>query len=229
VLEVCARFREETARYLRGEAESDQYNQEVIRRAVMDGDDICWRELYTVYHDQVLHWCRQAGARWIDDPEEMVALTWEKFWRCYTPEKLAASPGAGGALRYLKMCARSVVIDAARRRAALQRIDLGATDHADASLSPDESLAEEDARLIFWEIVESCLRDEREHVLVTLMFEVGLRSADVQAARPELFPTVADVYRTTRNILDRLRRNRDLQAWLAEGGLDVAPAIIRCA
>jgi hypothetical protein len=158
-----------------------------------------------------------------------VALTWEKFWRCYTPEKLAASPGAGGALRYLKMCARSVVVDAARRRAALQRIDHDGEDRPDDSLSPDDSLAEEDARMIFWEIVDGCLRDDRERLLVQLMFEIGLRSADVQAARPDLFPTVADVYRTTRNILDRLRRSRDLQAWLAEGGLDVGPSIIQCA
>jgi hypothetical protein len=222
VYEVCARFRDETAQYLRGESESDQYNQEVIRRAVVERDEVCWEQLYGVYHDQVLYWCRQAGARWIDDPEEMVALTWEKFWRCYTPEKFAASPGAGGALRYLKMCARSVVVDAARRRAALQRLGTEGHQHAAAVLAPDEELAGIDARDRFWAIVESCLRDDRERALMRLMFELGLRSADVQACRPELFPTVADVYRTTRNILDRLRRNRDLAVWLGEGGLETA-------
>jgi hypothetical protein len=119
------------------------------------------------------------------------------------------------------MCARSVVVDAARRRAALQRTAHDDQDRAATAPAPDDALADADARQIFWEIVQGCLREERERLLVQLMFELGLRSAEVQAARPDLFPTVADVYRTTRNILDRLRRNRDLQAWLAEGDLDV--------
>jgi hypothetical protein len=36
----------------------------------------------------------------------------------------------------------------------------------------------------------------------------------VQLRRPDLFSSVDAVYTVTRNLLDRLRRNRELRAWL---------------
>ncbi len=55
-------------------------------------------------------------------------------------------------------------------------------------------------------------------MLIYLKYELGLKSAEIQARRPDLFPSVGDVYRLERNILDRLRRSEALERWFAEGG-----------
>jgi len=117
-------------------------------------------------------------------------------------------------LRYLKMCARSAAIDAARTRAPALSLDESPVEEADRAPVLAEAHAERDAHARFWSIVNATLRDERERILAHLMYERGLKSAEVQAKRPDLFPTAAEVYRVTRNVLDRLKRNRDLLAWI---------------
>jgi hypothetical protein len=46
---------------------------------------------------------------------------------------------------------------------------------------------------------------------------LGLTSAEVQRRRPDLFPAVGEVYRVTRNLLDRLRRSPEMARWMREG------------
>ena len=60
-------------------------------------------------------------------------------------------------------------------------------------------------------LIDSHLSSEEERALIYLKYELGLKSAEVQGRRPDLFPTVNDVYRVTRNLLDRLRRSPRLR------------------
>ena len=214
VAELCRRAREETARYARGEPYDEGICYELLRRAIAEQDERCWQEVYALYHEQVLSWCRRAAAGHVADHEELAALTWAKFWRSYTPAKLSPAGGTAAVLRYLKMCARSVVVDAARASSRTVPLEerLGAWE--DTASAAEAPLAHMD-RAALWELVDRRLRDERERVLVFLLYEVGLRPADLPARRPDLFPTVREVYRVTRNVLDRLRRCRELAAWLA--------------
>jgi hypothetical protein len=151
--------------------------------------------------------------------DEAVTRTWEKFWANYTPEKLAAAGAVAAVLSYLRMCARSVVMDVARERQRAARataalpIDHAAVEQAASTPAPDEGVAANDAAEFIWRVIDRSLRDERERVLVRLTFELGLRPAQVHARRPDLFPTAAEVYRVTRNILDRLRRTPELRNW----------------
>src|SRR5690348_13302436 len=111
---LCRRCREETARYRRGQSYDDRFCFDVFRRAVVERDDACWEQLNAIYREQVAAWCRRAGASQPTDVEELAVLAWEKFWASFTPQKLAASNGSAGVLRYLQMCAHSVVVDAHR-------------------------------------------------------------------------------------------------------------------
>jgi DNA-directed RNA polymerase specialized sigma24 family protein len=206
--DLCRRCREETARYRRGDAHDDRYCFEMIARAIRDRDERCWTEVYALFSEQVLAWCRRAAGDQ-DDPEELLALTWEKFLRGYTPAKLAAASGVAAALQYLKMCARSVAIDRARARRVEQPLD-AAADIAPGSVEQD-SAAVEQADL--WRLVAGHLHDDRERLVVRLTYVEGLKPAEVQAAAPELFPDVREVYRVTRNILDRLRRSTAMHEW----------------
>ncbi|MFN8559685.1 MAG: hypothetical protein U0531_20855 [Dehalococcoidia bacterium] len=213
--DLCRRCRDEIERYRAGNVHDDRYCFELLRRAIAERDEAAWREMHATYDPQVRAWCRRAAAESRDDVDEVAALAWEKFWHSYTAVKLAGAGGSGEALRYLQMCARSAVIDLARKRQSALPLDLAA-EQRDPAPSPADDLNAEAARREFWEVVRRHLRDEREQALVMLAYELGLKSAQVQARRPDLFPSVHDVYRITRNLLDRLRRSPDLRSWLRD-------------
>jgi DNA-directed RNA polymerase specialized sigma24 family protein len=214
--DLCRQCREQTARFRRGEVVDDRFCFEVFHRAIHRRDDGCWTELQNIYRDQVLAWCRRAGAGTALAPDDLVALTWEKFWRYFTPHHLDAAGGTAGALAYLRMCARAVVADDARARARSR--PLAAPDHTpEEEPSPADEATRHTASTEFWALIAAALRTERERILVHLHYELGLRSAEVQARRPDLFPSVTDVYRTARNLIDRLKRNPDLRRWFEAG------------
>lgn len=215
---VCRRCREETARYRQGEPHDDRFCFEIMRRAVVGRDDLCWQELQSIYHDQVLGWCRRSALGAELDLDELVAFTWEKFWEHFTAEKLAAANESAAVLRYLKMCARSVVVDATRSRSPARSLDESAAEIPDSALLPAEASARRAALTELWEVVNEALRDRRERVLVHLTYEIGLKPAEIQAQRPDLFPSTKNVYQATRNVLDRLRRNPKLREWFGQEG-----------
>jgi hypothetical protein len=219
VAEVCRRCHEETARYRRGEPHDDAFCFEVFRRAVVERNEACWRELNDVYHDLVLGWCRAAGAAGSHDLDEVASQTWVKFWRSYTPEKLAAASSTPAVLLYLKMCARSVVFDEARGRANAASLDNMPFKPVDPDPQPGQLQADQATRAAFWELINRHLHDERERILLHLAYELRMRSAQIQAQRPDLFPSVGDVYRITRNVIDRLKRSQDLKRWFETEGL----------
>jgi DNA-directed RNA polymerase specialized sigma24 family protein len=197
-----------------GESRDDRFSFELFRRSIASNDQAGWQALMTLYHDHVFHWCLRSGADF-GDCEEMVEAAWVKFWQSYTAEKFAGAAGSSSAvLGYLKLCARSVVLDEIRRRARYVPLEDG---HNDAENRMDEGSQTEFERIdapAFWRLVDEHLRDDRDRLLVHLTYELGLRPAEIQERHPEQFPSVRDVYRITRNILDRLRRSTTLATWL---------------
>jgi hypothetical protein len=213
---LARRAGEQLARFRRGEPSEDCFCLELFRRAVVERDEDCWRELHSILHEQVLSWCRVIGPGGVADPAELVCIAWEKFWLHFTPAKLAAAKGIDGVLCYLKMCARSAAMDAVQWRTRLQSLDAAPIERSDGRPTPAEAEADRDARTRFWAIVNASLRDERERVLAHLNYEVGLRPCEILAQRPDFFHSSAEVYQVTRNIVDRLRRSRELQAWVGQ-------------
>jgi DNA-directed RNA polymerase specialized sigma24 family protein len=211
---LCRRAQEEAGRYHAGEGGDDRCTLEVVRRAVVERDERCWEALHTMFGPLVQTWCRAMYRQADLDVEELAALAWEKFWRSFTADKLTACRGAGSVLAYLRACVHSVTVDAYRRRPAPLPLD-AADARPDLSPSPEEAVTAAEERQRLRELVLRHARDERDRAIIVLSYELGLRSAAVQAARPDLFPTVADVYRATRNLLDRLSRSRELRAWFA--------------
>lgn len=210
---VSARCREETARFRRGEPHDDRFCFEMIRRAVVLRDDECWAEMTLIYRDHVVHWCRRFGVQ-DGDLDEMVTDTWEKFWRAYTAAKFAGAAVSAAALAYLRLCAHSVVMDDRRRRS--RTVPMPEVEHAQPGDAAGEtSPAVEPADIqAFWDLIDSLLNTEPERLIVRLTYENGLRPAEIQRLHPEIFPTAQDVYKATRNVLDRFRRSKDLAEWL---------------
>lgn len=217
VAAVCDRCREETARFRRREPHDDRYCFDVVRRAIVEGEQRCWEAITEIYRDHVIGWCRRSGAA-EDDLDGLVAETWERFWQNYTPQKLADAGGSTAAvLTYLKLCARSVVLDEVRRRGRTAHHEPAGQDTLGGPVEAARSLVEHADLEAFWRLIDGHLKGDRERLLVHLAYELDLSAAAIQRRHPQLFPAVTDVYKMHRNILDRLRRSKELPDWL---GLD---------
>src|SRR5438874_4232852 len=225
--ELCSHCREAILRFRRGEAFDDGYCFEVFRRAVVERNEECWRELNDIYHDQVLAWCRRASRGSDIAAEDLVAFAWEKFWHSFGPDNFARAEGTAAVQRYLKMCAQTAAIDVARDRQANASLDRPLSDLEGENLSlrdliidpaptPEQALSADTARAEFWRLVGGLTNSDAERAIVYLKYEIGLKSGEIQAKRPDLFAEIGDVYRTTRNLLDRLRRSSDLSKWLGD-------------
>jgi DNA-directed RNA polymerase specialized sigma24 family protein len=215
---ICSRCREETARFRRHEPHDDRFCFDMIRRAIVDQDEGCWVAMTEIYRDLVLGWCRRSGGEEAAIAD-FAAEVWARFWQNYTVEKLnSAGRSTAAVLAYLKLCARSVVLDDARRRERTALLDpahpetVNAIEGTPAGASPRVESADQEA---FWSLILSLLKDERERLLVYLSYELDLTPAEIQRRYPDHFPTVDDVYKGRRNILDRLSRNKGLARWLA--------------
>jgi hypothetical protein len=121
----------------------------------------------------------------------------------------------GKLLQYLKSCVHSAIEDAYRQQQRWPPEALIWNELSEALV--DEALSPE-ARVLSqlaWEALEwavwSRLQSEAEVAVATLSWEYGLSPGEIQARRPDLFATIQQVYRTKRNILDRLMRDPDIQ------------------
>lgn len=207
---LAVRCQAEAEQFRTGQSHDDRYAIELFRRAIVERDEPAFEAAYQIYHGQVSAWCRRSGAD-DEDLEEFVNTTWSKFWIHFTEAKLLAAGSLAGILTYLKLCSRSVTLDAERRGAPTTGLD-AAEEVATSDLAPDEHYINAEQRETLWRIVERHLHTERERTLIRLTYQLGLRPVDIHAALPDLFQEVTDVYRMLRNVLDRLRRDADLRS-----------------
>jgi DNA-directed RNA polymerase specialized sigma subunit len=115
------------------------------------------------------------------------------------------------------MCLGSVLLDQARarRRQAWVSIDDVAPE-ACVSADPFGQVIDRLERRQLWQTIDVELPDARERLVAHLSFVAGLSPREILARHPEKFVDVFDVYRTKRNMIDRLRRSMAL-AHLLEG------------
>jgi len=212
--EIARVCREETERFLRNEPTHDHHCWELFRRAVNGRDAAAWEAIVRQYHPIVLAWLRRhpaAPASRADD-DYWVNRVFERFWSAVGPERFAAFPNLRAMLRYLKMCAHSVLLDEVRVRSAAKIQPL--TDAlAETTGVPDSTAAvvERLAGSALWEIVAAEAGDEAETLVLRLCLVLNIKPREVFERHPDRFATVADVYRVKRNLLDRLRRNPALR------------------
>ena len=193
----------------------DRYCLELFLRAIRQRDERAWDVIYQQFSGTVLGWLRQhpcaSRLRDHDEPDAYITAAFRKFWLA------TASPGAAtphfatlaSVLAYLRSCLNSVVLDEMRQIQARQREEpLDLASNSAAAEPAHQSIQE------LWVLIERALSDRRERRLVYLLFVLELKPRDIVQEAPHDFPSAQEVYRLTRNVLDRLRRNPALRAWI---------------
>jgi DNA-directed RNA polymerase specialized sigma24 family protein len=218
LLELARRCREETVRFLRGEDRDDAFCFEIFKRAVVHRSDDAWEAVVTQYRGIVLAYVTQHTAAGMlrESDDFWVNRAFQRFWSAVSAERFGQFPDLAALLKYLKMCVHSVLMDEVRSRRAtsaapLEEIPETFPSTADAERSVIGKLAGEQ----LWAAISRELQDEAEEKVVFLSFARDMKPADIAERHPDLFQSVADVYRIKRNVIERLRRSAEIRAFLS--------------
>ena len=118
----------------------------------------------------------------------------------------------GAVLKYLKLCVHSVIADEVRARQARQYEEtLDLIDHEPAADDPADDVVSNISAQGLWQVIQEKLHGEDERVVIYLAYVHGLKPSEISSQYNRLFPSVEDVYRVKRNVLERLRRNRAIR------------------
>jgi DNA-directed RNA polymerase specialized sigma24 family protein len=189
---------------------------ELFRRALLERNQRAYECLYTQYQPLVAGWVERhpsfPGAG--EEIQYFVNRAFEKMWHALSAEKFERFADLKALLSYLKLCTHSVVIDHARARQHAM-LDEEASDAALESQSGESNLEEDTIERAqqqeFWRQINLRLADEKEQVVVFGSFVLAMKPAELQLRYAHLFSDVREVYRTKQNVLDRLRRDPELQ------------------
>src|ERR1700730_4303218 len=208
---------EETNKFLKQSASNDRFCLELFRRAIVRRDDDAWACIYQQYAPLVLTWVTQhqsaAAILGQDGSGPLVNAAFAKFAQALTPAKIDNFDSLAAILKYLKMCVHSVVADEVRSRQARQYEEtLEMIEHEPASDDPADDVVANISAQSLWQVIQEELNGEDERVLIYLAYIHAMKPGEISSQHSKLFPTVDDVYRIKRNVLERLRRNRRLQA-----------------
>jgi hypothetical protein len=216
ITELARCCSEETTKFLKQNVSNDRYCLELFRRAITKRDDDAWICIYQQYSPLVLTWVNQHQSATPllgqDGSAPLVNAAFAKFSQALTPAKMENFDSLAAVLKYLKMCVHSVVADEVRARQARQFEEaLELMEHEPATDDPADSVVSNLSAQGLWQIIQEELNGEDERVLIYLAYIHGMKPSEISSQNRRLFPTVDDVYRIKRNVLERLRRNRRLQ------------------
>jgi RNA polymerase sigma factor (sigma-70 family) len=210
------RCAEESARFFRRQEHDPRYCYELFRRAAAGRDEHAWELIYVQYSGLVSGWVErhplfQAAE---EDTEFFVNRAFEKMWAALTPEKFEKFQDFRGLMRYFQMCVHSAVIDHLRQKQETIRLEetqeaVVPSDAPEAHV--ERSVLSRDHRRQFWQAVDSRLQNEKEKQLVYGMFVLDLKPRELADEFRGVFRDIQEIYRIKENVMDRLRRDQELQ------------------
>jgi hypothetical protein len=217
--DLVAAFRAERARFQRGETCTGAFGYELFRRAVCDGDDAAWAALLVECRALILAWVHRLPAYGAvrEDDDYWVLRTLERFWIAVGAERWPQFPNLPALMRYLKLCAHSVVLDANRARMRTRSTSLEQLGHDQVDVRQDEdSVLGDCVARDLWQTILDVLNDDSERLVTYLSLVRGVQPRAIYRYHHEQFASVAEVYRTKRNALERIRRSPQLRQYAPE-------------
>jgi DNA-directed RNA polymerase specialized sigma24 family protein len=197
----------EMRKFRRKEPNDDQYCLEIFRRAMVQLDEQAWNIVYALFQESVRQWFRSDANRTAalrhEDEQNYIDDTFKRFWQSVKAQHLEF-PSLSSALRYLRLCLNSVIIDTLRAYARKEVLALPEPGSPDELLCEDRYHEDE-----WWPVIETLLCNERERRVIYLLYHCGFKPREIIQRCPGEFANEQEIYRLKRNSLDRLKRNRD--------------------
>ena len=216
VSELATLLAIETKRFLEGLESDGLPGLALFTVAITERSDDAWACIYQQYAPLVLTWVdqHQSAAPLLsqDGRAPLVNAAFAKFSQAVTPAKIEKFDALPAVLKYLKMCVHSVISDELRSRQARRYEEtLDLVEYEPAADDPADEVVSSISAQGLWQVIQEELNSEEERALIYLVYVEGMKPSDISSRHNQRFPTVEDVYRVKRNVLERLRRNRRLQ------------------
>ena len=116
--ELATQCMSELANYRRGEACTDTYGLELLRRAIIQSDQEAWVWVQHCFGGMVRGWLRRHTHREVacrlESDENYVAQTFERFWQATAFNQQVEFNTLGAALQYLRASLNGVILDELR-------------------------------------------------------------------------------------------------------------------
>lgn len=209
---LTAQCSREIDNYCKGEPWTDEYGLELLRRAIVQGDQEAWAGVQHCFNGLVRRWLRRHPKREVacrlESEENYVAQTFERFWQATALTRHVEFITLAAALQYLRASLNGVILDTLRAYARPREVTLPEPGEAGEPYMEDVNDSSE-----LWEIIQTMLPDEREQRLAYLLFHCGLKSREIMRFCPQEWGDVREIYRLRRSIMERLLRNADQLRW----------------
>ena len=219
IANISDRCAQETAFFFQHSSYDPRYCYELFRRAIVEHNQHAWTAIYTQYRLLVTGWIQRHPA-FEASGEEVDYFTnraFEKMWASITPDRFASFSDLKSLLRYLQMCAHSVLVDHSRA-SGQETSDLDdevpGNEIKVQGPGTEEEAIEQVNREELWRWLKERLHDEKERQVIYGSFMLALKPREVFEQFPQLFADVGEVYAVKQNIIARLRRDPELNQFL---------------
>jgi hypothetical protein len=204
LVEQCQR---EIQIHRRGEPSNETYGLELLRRAMVRGDQAAWTGIQRCFGELVRDWLHahphREVARHLEREETYLARAFERFWRAAVQQQRVFRT-LEEALTYLRASLHGSILD--RLRTSSRPGETSLPEPGQAVEPPVEDLA---ASLQVWEVLQSLLPNAREQRLAYLLYHCGLLPREIMRFCPQEWNDVQEIYHLRRNILERLLRHEN--------------------
>ncbi len=203
--------------YRRGEAFTEKYGLELLRRAIVQGEPEAWTWVERCFRELVQGWLRRHPKREVacrlESEENYIAQAFERFWQATTLTQRVEFRTLAAALQYLRASLNGAILDTLRSYSRLREVSLPEPGEPGEPNSEDYTNSTE-----VWDILQTMLPNKHEQRLAYLLFYCGLKPREIMRFLPQEWSDVQDIYRLRRTILERLQRHADQLRWRLTSG-----------
>ena len=211
--ELVSRCSQEMGKFRRKEPSDESYCLEIFRRALIGHNEAAWTVLYNNFSESIRLWLRRhqykEAALRHESEQGYVDDTFKRFWQWTCNQKLEFTSIAG-ALSALHLCLNSSVMDTLRAYSRPKEEPMPEVNQLNDGQLVTEDLYNESE---LWMVIASILTNKRELRVIYLIYHCGLKPREIVLRCSDEFACEQEIYRLTRNALDRLRRHGGNLRW----------------
>jgi hypothetical protein len=207
-----------TTKFFNRATHDPSYCYELFRRAIVGCNSYAWDKIYHQYQPLVVKWVMNhtelpaTG----EEVDYFVNCAFDRMWTAVDAEKFEQFDNLAEVLRYFKLCIHSVIVDYTRVN-PMDTVDLEPVTPLLRQGLPsiEERITDQLERQELWKTLAALMHDEKDTIVLEWSFVYGLKPSAIYAENSDRFESLEEVYRVKRNLLNRLRRNPDLQHFLS--------------
>lgn len=184
---------------------------ELFRRAIVERDEQAWAEGAARYRAMLITWAGRcsASATIQERCDDIADMAFARAWAALTPERFASIPSLAALLAYLRTCVSTAIIDYARNALLHERLSQAV--ESEEIVSIEDVVLDRLDRQALWRIALNEAHTEQERLVLVENCMYSLRPATIFARHPQQFSSITQIYTAKRNLIERLKRNPELQ------------------